>query len=335
MERRRSFTGTLEAAASFDAAAKVAGRIERIAVDLGDVVQRGQVVAELDDEEHAQAVAQAKADVAVADAERTAASSVLKIARRAYERVEDLHARSIAAEQELDTVRAERLEAEAAVAVTTSRSKRARAALEAASIRKQYTRVTADWPEGDGQRVVAARHADEGETVAANTPIVSIVDLDPVVVVVWATEKDYAALSTEQTVELDTDAFPGETFAGRVTRIAPVFSAESRQARVELTVDNPDSRLKPGMFVRAHTVLDRVDEALAIPQDAVVDRDGEKVVFVVADDGAHVRQRAVELGIESDGWVQLKGESVSGRVVTLGQHQLEDGTAITIIEDTP
>jgi RND family efflux transporter MFP subunit len=331
MERRRVFTGTLEAAATFDVAAKVGGRIERITVDLADVVTRGQVIAELDDEEYDQAVAQARADVAVADAEKTAADNALQIAKRAFERVEGLHARSIAADQELDTVRAEKLEAEAAVAVTASRSSRARAALKAATIREEYTRVTADWSGDDEQRVVAARFADEGETVAANTPIVSIVDIDPVIVVVHVTEKDYAELKTGQPVSLDTDAYPGVTFQGRVSRIAPVFRVESRQARIELSVDNPDGRLKPGMFVRAHTVLDRVAEAKAVPQDALAERDGQTVVFVVNEAGTHVAQRVVQIGIKSEGWVQVTGDGLGGRVVTLGQQKLEDGSEVTVV----
>lgn len=333
MERRRVFTGTLEAAATFDVAAKVGGRIERITVDLADEVKRGQLIAELDDEEYRQAVAQAKADVAVAEAEKTAADNALKIARRAFERVEGLHARSIAAEQELDTVRAAKLEAEAQVAVTASRSTRARAALKAAAIREEYTRVTADWSDGDEVRVVSARHADEGQTVTANSALVSIVDLDPVIVVVHATEKDYADLRTAQPVEVESDAYPGERFSGKVARIAPVFRVESRQARVELTIDNPAGRLKPGMFVRAHTVLDRIEQALAVPQDALVERDGQTVVFVVSGDGARVTQVPVQTGIRADGWVEVTGVGVTGRVVTLGQQQLKDGTAISIVAE--
>ena len=331
MERRRTFSGTLEAAATFDVAAKVGGRVERITVDLADVVTRGQVIAELDDAEYDQAVAQARADVAVADAEKTAADNALAIARRAFERVEGLHARSIAAEQELDTARAEKLEAEAAVAVTSSRVTRARAALKAATIREEYTRVTADWSGDDEQRIVAARFADEGQTVAANTPIVSIVDIDPVIVVVHATEKDYADLRTGQAVEVDTDAYPGVTFQGRVSRVAPVFRVESRQARVELSVDNPGGRLKPGMFVRAHTVLDRVENAKAVPRDALAQRDGQTVVFVLTEDGTHVAQRIVQVGIESEGWVQVTGEGLEGRIVTLGQQKLEDGTEVAVV----
>lgn len=331
MERRRDFTGTLEAAATFDVAAKVGGRIERITVDLADIVTKGQVVAELDDEEYDQAVAQARADVAVAGAEKTAADNALEIAQRAFQRVEGLHSRAIASEQELDAVRAEKLEAEAAVAVASSRASRARAALEAATIREEYTRVVADWSGDDQARIVAARYADEGETVAANTPIVSIVDIDPVIVVVHVTEKDYAELRPDQPVELETDAFPGTTFEGRVSRIAPVFRVESRQARIEVSVDNADGRLKPGMFVRVHAVLERVQDAKAVPRDALAERDGQTVVFVVDDAGTRVTQRVVEPGIESGGWVQVTGEGLDGRVVTLGQQKLKDGTEVTLV----
>jgi RND family efflux transporter MFP subunit len=335
IESRRVFTGTLEAAAQFVVAAKVGGRIERIDLDLADAVTRGQVVAQLEDAEYRQAVAQARAELAVARAQGAANNKALEIARRAYARVSDLHDRGITSEQELDEVMAEKLRAEAQTEIATAQMQRARAALREAEIRQDYTRVTADWPEGDEERIVAARHADEGETVATNAPLLTIVDLDPVNVIVYVTEKDYAALAERQAVSLTTDAYPGETFDGEVARVAPVFRSESRQARVELRVSNPDRRLKPGMFVRAETVLARVEDATIVPEDALVTRDGQHVVFVVSDDGRTVTARPVEVGVREGGRVQVSGDQVTGRVVTLGQQQLEDGTDVTIPPDSP
>ena len=119
-----------------------------------------------------------------------------------------------------------------------------------------------------------------------------------------------------------------------VARIAPVFRSESRQARVELRVNNPDRRLKPGMFVRAQTVLARVEDATVVPEDALVTREGRNVVFVVSDDGKTVNERPVEVGVREQGRVQVIGEGLTGRVVTLGQQQLEDGTEVTIPPDS-
>jgi RND family efflux transporter MFP subunit len=212
---------------------------------------------------------------------------------------------------------------------------RAQASLREAQSRQGYARVTADWPKGADTRVVAARHADEGTTIAANEPILTIVDLAAVVVVVYATEEDYALLQADQRVALTTDAFPDEVFEGRVDRIAPVFAERSRQARVELRVPNEDGRLKPGMFVRAATSMSEVAAATVIPADALIEREGRPVVFVVSPDGATVRLHEVTVRARSGGFVAIDGEPIEGRVVTLGQQMLHDGAPIVIPNGTP
>jgi RND family efflux transporter MFP subunit len=332
IERRREFSGTLEAAAEFVVSAKVGGRIERVAVDLADVVQRGQVVVQLDDEEYRQAEVQADANLAVVRAQKIAADKQLEVSKRNYERVVGLRGGNVISEQELDTAEAAKLEAEADVAVAAAEMARAKATLAAAKVRRSYARVTADWPEGDDQRVVAERFADEGTTITANAPLLSIVDLDPVVVVVYVTERDYADLAPGQVVQLSTDAFGDETFEGSVDRIAPVFREQSRQARVELRVPNPDGRLKPGMFARASATLDRLEEATLVPEDAIITREGKSSVFVVSPDRTTVSLHPVEVGIRQDGRVAVVGEGVVGEVVTLGQQQLEDGSAVSVPE---
>src|SRR5690606_20646807 len=112
IERRRELTGSLEASAEFIVAPKVAGRVVRVAVDLADTVTRGQVVAELDDQELQQAEAQARANLAVARAQASAAEKAATIARRNFDRASGLHGRNIASEQELDVARSEKAEAE-------------------------------------------------------------------------------------------------------------------------------------------------------------------------------------------------------------------------------
>lgn len=334
IEQRRELSGTVEASAEFVVAPKVAGRIERLTVDLADDVQRGQLVAQLDDEELRRARAEAEANLKVTQAELVAAKKALQITKRTFERVEGLRGGNVLSEQELDTARAAKLDDEANVTIASAQVARARAALETARVRERYAKVAADWPEGDATREVAARYADEGTTVAANTPLLSIVDLDPVVVVVQVTERDYADLRRGQVVRLGTDAYPDEIFEGTVDRIAPVFAAQSRQARVELRVPNPDGRLKPGMYARAETVLDRTEDATIVPQDAIVTRNGGPAVFVVAPDRKSVRLRPVQIGIRHEGRVAVSGDGVTGEVVTLGQQQLDDGTAITAASAT-
>jgi RND family efflux transporter MFP subunit len=160
-----------------------------------------------------------------------------------------------------------------------------------------------------------------------------IVELHPITGVVFVSEKDYARLKPGQFVSLATDAYPGEQFRGRIDRIAPVFRKSSRQARVEMTIENPHHRLKPGMFIRVMVVMERVPEAIIVPEQALTTRNEKTGVFVVSDDGKSVAWGEVTLGIREGDQVQVKGEGLSGRVVTMGQQLVSDGSAITISGD--
>lgn len=330
IELRRTFSGTLEAWSEIVIAPKVGGRVVKLTVDLADPVKRGQVIAELDDDEHIQAVAQSAAELAVARANLAEAISATEIASRELERVNTLQQRGVTSESQFDAAKAQELAKRAAIDVANAHVRRAEAALETARIRLSYTRVTASWAEGDDERIVAERFVDEGATVAANTPLMSIVELDPIHAVMFVAERDYGRLVPDQPVTLRTDAYPDETFAGRVQRIAPVFRETSRQARVELEVQNPDHRLKPGMFVRAQVILDRSQDATIVPVQALLQHEGQTGLYVVDAAGTTVTYRPVEARIRENDRVEVVGEGIVGRVVTLGQQLIQDGSAITI-----
>ncbi|MGD2010464.1 MAG: efflux RND transporter periplasmic adaptor subunit [Desulfobacterales bacterium] len=327
---QRTFSGELEALAEFVVAPKVNGRVERVIVNIADTVKRGQVVAELDNDEYVQAVAQAQADLEVARANMSQAKSALEIANREFKRTESLLNRGIASDSEFDTANQDRLARHAQLKVAAAQVTKAESSLETANIRLRYTRVTAGWTGGDENRVVAERYVDEGQTVAANAPLLLIVELNPIVGVVFVTERDYANLKPGQLIALTTDAYPGEHYSGRIDRIAPVFRKSTRQARVEMTIDNPQHQLKPGMFIRATVVLARVSDATIVPEQALTKRDDRNGVFIVSEDGRSVAWREIKAGIREGDRVQVEGEGLSGRVVTLGQQLVNDGSPITI-----
>ena len=330
---KRTFSGELEALAEFVVAPKVGGRVERIFVNIADLVDRGQVVAELDNDESIQAVAQAQADLAVARAKLFEAKSALEIAVREFERTESLVKRGIASDSEYDAARQDQQAKQAQVNVAAAQVTKAESALETANIRLGYTKVTAGWTGGDDYRIVAERYVDEGQTVAANAPLLLIDDLDPIVGVVFVTERDYARLKPGQIVTLTTDAYPGEEFTGRIVRIAPVFQTTTRQARIEMPIYYPQHRLRPGMFIRATVVLNRVPEATIVPEQALTVRNEKTGVFIVSDDGNSVSWREVRVGIREGDRVQVDGQGLAGLVVTLGQQLVSDGSAITIPAD--
>ncbi|MCA9300764.1 MAG: efflux RND transporter periplasmic adaptor subunit [Phycisphaerales bacterium] len=326
IQLRRRFTGSLEPAARMTVASKVAGRIEALAVDLADDVSRGMVIARLDRDEYTQDVAQAEADVAVAQADLVEAESAAEISARELARIETLHTRGVASDTQLDTARASHLSRSAAIEVARARVTRAEAALASSRIREGYTTIRADWEGGNDRRVVAERFVEIGETVSANAPLFSVIELDPIEAVVFVTERDYGQLRTGQIVRVRTDAWPDRTWEGRVGRIAPSFREGSRQARVEIDVPNDDDALKPGMFVRVDVILDRADDATIIPEAALVERDGRTGVFVVHDDRASFVP--VTVGIRDDGNAQVIEGDLDAPVVTLGQDLLEDGVTV-------
>ncbi len=327
---RLILSGTLEARAEFVVAPKVGGRIKALNVDLSDPVTRGQLVAELDNDEAFQAVMQAKADLAVASANQAEAKSALEIAIREFERIKILKQRGIASDSQYDTAMANQLAKHSRLDVARAQMTRAEAFLEAAGIRLGYTRVTADWSGGDNQRLVADRYVDAGQTVPANTPLLLISEIEPITGIVHIIEKDYASLKPGQPVTLTTDAYPGEVFDGKVDRIAPIFNQTTRQARVELEISNPDLKLKPGMFIRATIDVRTVSDVTIVPESAITSRDDEPGIFVINELGTKAVWRPVKIGIIEAGQVQVTGNSLSGRVVTLGQHLLQDGSDIHI-----
>lgn len=326
----RTFSGTLEARAEFVAAPKVGGRIERLYVDLADSVMRNQMIATLDNAEYVQAVAQAEADLAVARANLAEARSLSRLAERELKRIETLIQRGVSAVSQRDSTQADQLAKAAHVQVTQAQVVHAEARLASARIRLGYSEVRAGWYGGAERRVVAERFVDEGETVAAQAPLLRIVELDPITAVFFVTEREYAGLQPGQTVTITTDAYPGEIFPGSIERIAPVFREQTRQARVEVRIVNPQQRLKPGMFVRAQVVLAEVANATLAPAEALTRREDRDGLFVLSTAATNVAWHPVEIGIRQGQWVQVSGEGLQGSVVVLGQQLLDDGAAVTL-----
>lgn len=327
----RTYSGQLESSAAFMVSPKVNGRIEAIHVDIGDSIESGMVVAELDAEEFKQAVMQAEAELLVAKANLVQAESELKQSERNLKRSEALHTRGIQSDSELDNITSELAMRKASRAVYAAQVQRAESALASAKIRLSYTDISASWSDAASVRLVADRYLDAGQTVTANTPILHIVDVDILTGVFFVTERDYVNLSIGQNVEVETDAYPNETFSGQIERIAPVFQENSRQARVEIRLDNSARKLNPGMFIRARVEVGFAENALVIPESALVKRNDAQGIFLLSEDGASVSWLEVQTGIRSNDFVQVIGSNIAGSVVTLGHQVLKDGSAVNVI----
>lgn len=326
------FTGSLEPKSQFVVAPKVAGWLKELLVDVGDTVTRNQVIAVLDDEEFAQEVEQARAELQVAKANAANCASDLDIAKREYERAKALREKQIASASELDVSEAAFNACETRYKVSLAQVTQREAALKTAMVRLSYTKVQAFWEEGDQTRVVGERFVDEGSLLQMNQPIVSILQNNPLTAVVYVIERDYPKVTIGQQAIVTTDAYPGRTFAGGITRIAPLLKESSRQARVEVEVPNPELVLRPGMFVRTRVEFARHEDATLVPLAALVRRNDKEGIFIADLQNRKARFVPVTTGIISGELVEITEPEVSGPAVTMGNHLLEDGSDITIPE---
>jgi len=324
------FTGSLLPKSQFVVAPKVTGWLEKLLVNVGDTVGQNQIIAILDDEEFTQQAEQARAELQVAKANAENCTSDLNLAQREYERAKALREKQIASASELDESQAALNACQTRLKVSLAQVAQKEAALKAANLRLSYATVQAFWENGDQTRVVGERFVDEGALLQVNQPIVSILENNPLTAVVYVVERDYPKVKVGQQAIVGTDAYPDMTFAGSIVRIAPLLKESSRQARVEIEIPNSGRLLKPGMFVRAWIEFARRDNATLVPLAALVRRNGKRGVFIV--EPAHLKARfvPVTVGIVSDELVEVLEPEISGVVVTMGNHLLEDGANITL-----
>ncbi|NIO03537.1 MAG: efflux RND transporter periplasmic adaptor subunit [Proteobacteria bacterium] len=325
---RALFTGSLLPNTYYVVAPKIAGRLEKLAVDIGDSVKRGQLIAVLDDDEYEQQIDQARAELEVARANVVERRSNLGIARRGYDRAKALRQKKIISESELDNARAQFEAEEAKYRVAQAQVTQKEAALRAATVRLSYTKIRAAWENGTERRIIGERFVDEGSMLKANDPIVSVLDIHSLTGVIHVIEQDYSKVRTGQDAIVTTDAFPSKTFTGKILRVAPLLKETSRQARVEIEIPNPDGILKPGMFVRVQIEFAEHKNVTVVPLSALVKRNGQRGVFLADTQNMKAHFVPVTVGIIDHTLAEVVKPSLSGLVVTLGHHLLEDGSAI-------
>ncbi|HSA96497.1 MAG TPA: efflux RND transporter periplasmic adaptor subunit [Acidobacteriota bacterium] len=331
-----TFSGTLIPKSYFTVVPKISGRIKELYVDIGDRLTRGQLVALLEDEEYQQQVIQAEADLGVAKANLEEASSAQELAKKEYDRAKALHEKGILSDAELEAAQATFSTRDARFKVTQAQLSNQQAALETARVRLSYTRVRAAWETGGENRFVGERFVNSGAMVGSSTAILSVIELQPITAVIHVTEKDYFRLRPEQPVALTSGAFPGRDFRGRVARIAPLLKETSREARIEVEVENPDGSLKPGMFVNARIEFADKAAATIVPVSAVVTRNGRQGLFLVDLAAKKAVFLPVTVGIvEGERAEILEPAQATGQVVTLGHHLLENGTALILPGEAP
>jgi len=321
----RQFTGTVYPLYKYIVAPKVSGRITEIRKRIGDWVQSGEIIAKIDDAEYQQAVLEAEANLKIAQAALTEAQSQFALAKQELERIQSLQAKGITSPAELDAALTNHEAQQSRLKLAKAQVEQREASLNSAKIRLGYTVLTSAEPGFIGERYV-----DEGSLLAPNSPVVSVVGIDTVIIRTTIIERDYGRILPGQVSEVQVDAYPLEVFTGRVARIAPIVQEASRVAQMEIEVANDSLLLKPGMFSRVQVVLTAKDSAQIVPREAIVTRDGGNGVFVVDKDETIVRYFPVQMGIRTAKDSEIISPKLEGWVVTLGQHLLEDGSQVIL-----
>lgn len=331
-----NFTGTVIPKSQYVLSPKISGKLTRLFVNIGDRVSRGQLVAQLDDEEYRQQAIQAEADLQVTKANLDEARSSMEVGERELERVKQLHARGISADSELDAAKGTFASQEARFKVAQAQVANKEAAYNAAQLRLSYTRIRATWEGGGATRVVGERFVDEGALLTVNAPVLSILEIDPLIAVIHVSDKDYFKVKVGQSTRITTDAVAGEMVEGSIARIAPLLQEASREARLEIEFANPREIFKPGMFINASIEFAVHADATVVPSSSIVKRNDKEGIFIADVENKKALFVPVTVGIISGDMVEiLEPDPLEGQVVVLGQHLLVPDSPILLAGDGP
>ncbi len=341
--------GTLAAFDQTTASAKVPGRLRTITVDLGSVVRRGQVIAQVEPQDYNLRVQQAEASLAQARArvglspegrddrispEQTGtvrqARAVLDEARVSRNRAAQLVEQGVVARSEFDSI-------DAAYKVALSRYQdaieeiRNRQAVVAQrrselALAKQQLSDTAVYAPMDG--IVQEKRASVGEYLAAGAPVVDIVKMDPLRLRAEVPERDATNVRSGQNVRVTVDG-DANVYVGQIMRLSPVIAQQTRMLVVEADVRN-NGRLRPGAFARAQIVTNDAKMAVTVPSNAIVTFAGiEKVILV---QNGKALEKPVTTGRRLGEWTEIVAGVNVGDQVVVEPGNLQSGQAVEVVQ---
>lgn len=293
VDQTRTYTANVEADNVNNIAPAMSNRIERILVDVGDHVKRGQTLVTLD----ASTADQQRINLELSETEYNRAVELLNIGAGTQRAVDQLKA-------QLDAQRAQ--------------------------YQNSLTNTVLKSPITG---VVTARNYDPGDMTGAQ-PVLTVGQTTPnVKVVINVNESDLAVVKHGMTVDVTFDAYDGEKFTGRITRVAPALDITTRTFPVEVTVANNDERIRPGMFARVGINLGARDNVV-VPDRAVVKQTGSANKYVYTYSNGTVAYKKVELGQRlDDSFELLSGIEDGDTVVIAGQVRLADGVAVSVMNN--
>ena len=348
IQRTVDLAGTLISPDQAKVSAEAAGVVQSVSVALGDNVTRGQELVRLAPRELELALERAQSALRQTEAQlgmagedsapvpddqiaaiRTANAN-LEDARTQNQRAEQLASRGLLAGAEVEATRTKLKVAEAASesAIETVRSLKAslqdrRAAYELAQKKLNDAIIRAPIA-----GAVAERLVQPGEFIKEDTPVITLVQMDPLKVSTAAQEKYAGVIHSGMPIEFSVESYPKDMFHGRIVSVSPSVDQSTRTFAVEAELPNPDRRLKPGFFAKG-VILTHVDASvIAVPDDAVSTLAGVSTVFIV--DHGKVKPQNVTIGVHQGTLVEIvDGLSGTEILATSNLNQLSAGVAVS------
>ncbi len=307
---------------------KIKGQhIKEILVERGDRVSEGQVLARLDQTTYLAKREEVRARLREAEAAKAAAEARLGVLAKDQERFAVLFQKKAAPRQKLDHIRAEYRAARAQARLAAARIAATRALLRSINIALNDHVIRAPI-----SGFVSARFVDAGALSSDKKPMFQITDESKVKVITSVAEPDYPLARPGQPAEIRVDAYPGRVFRGKVSVVSPLLDPRTRSAELEVVLDNPDRRLRAGMYAQVKVLLGS-RRALLVPRQAVSRAEGTGAWFVFTIEGGKARQVNVEVGPTFGSRREIKkGLKPGQEVVTGGGSLLHDGAPVKLVE---
>jgi membrane fusion protein (multidrug efflux system) len=299
-----SAVGTLVAVRGVTLGAELPGLVREITFESGATVRTGTPLVRLDTSAEEAQLAAARAEAALA---KVTLDRVLEV-RQAGSGTQ--------AEQDAAEARAKAAAAQVAAVQATIAKKTIRAPF-------------------DGR--ISIRQVELGQILAAGAPIASLQSVTPIHAEFWLPQQALAGLAVGQKVHVHSDVFPGDTWEGQVTTVNPEVDPGTRNVRVRATVDNPDGRLRPGMFASVEVLSGEPKDTLVVPATSVLYAPFGDSVYVLEPEaagekkGLFARQRFVRLGERRGDYVAVvSGLSANETIVSSGAFKLRNGAAVVV-----
>jgi RND family efflux transporter MFP subunit len=334
--------------------AEIEGRVEELGADLGDSVQKGQVLVRLSDEEQRYVVAETEAQLRMAmervglkdpeekikdireASEVRRAQADLFDAETRYKRVRSLVDQGIGALAELDQAQARYRAAQATYDSTINQARNLLQEIErykaALDFQRKKLRDTTVYAPFSGK--VKERQVTPGQIVRANSPLYTIVKTDPIRLRLEIPERLAPWIKGGQTAEVSLEAYENRKFQGKVWRISPTVDQSKRTFIVEALINNPTGELKPGSYARASLPTNKLEQIRLIPVRAIAYVFGTNKAYVV--NNGVIEARDLKVGDRFENDIEIVEGVEKGEQVAVSQiNRLDAGTKVRVGSDLP